>query len=224
MSAESPGADLRELVQTAPATSCTRRSAVFLDRDGTLTREVDGVCAPEDLELLPGAADAVCALNHAGLAAIVVTNQSAVARGLIDERELARIHAHLERELARSGARLSAIYVCPHHPDVERAEFEPGASGRGTCECRKPKPGLLLRAAREHDLDLAHSWIIGDAERDIDAGRAAGVRGCLVATGKGSSEHARMLDEQKPPDLFEQDLRAAVERILALREREAQGK
>jgi D-glycero-D-manno-heptose 1,7-bisphosphate phosphatase len=178
--------------------------AVFLDRDGTLTAESDWVREARDLVLLPGAARAVRRLNEAGWRAVLVTNQSAVARGMISETELAAIHAHLETELAREGARLDAIYACPHHPTEGRGEY------RLECECRKPAPGMIARAARELGLDLARSWIVGDAARDLEAGARLGVRGVLVATGKGSAERARATFEHFAPDV-----EGAVEWILA---------
>ena len=180
------------------------RRAVFLDRDGTLTRESDWVLRPDDLELLPGAARAVRRLNEAGVLAVLVTNQSAVARGLLDEPGLAAVHARLDRELERAGARLDGRYHCPHH-----AQEGVGAL-RVECECRKPAPGLLLRAARELAIDLARSWIVGDAARDLEAGLRAGVAGVLVATGKGARERA-----WTPHAHYAADVDAAVAWILA---------
>jgi len=176
------------------------RGAVFLDRDGTLVEEMDFLTRPEQLALIPGAARAVRRLNARGLAVVVVTNQSAVARGMIDERELSAIHARLESMLAAQDARLDGIYVCPHHPSEGRGAY------RVACDCRKPAPGLLLRAARELGLDLAASWIVGDSRRDLEAGAAAGVRGVLVGSGKGAREH-----ELAPELSFARDLAEALE-------------
>ena len=184
------------------------RPAVFLDRDGTLTRESDWVTSPADLVLLDGAIDAVLALERAGYAAVVVTNQSAVARGLITESELDAIHAELAARFAKAGAPLEAIYACPHHPSEGVAPY------RRECECRKPNSGLVERAARELGLDLARSWIVGDAERDLAAGAKLGVRGVLVGTGKGTAELARMRAAGNDPR-FARDVRAAAELILA---------
>jgi len=183
------------------------RPAVFLDRDGTLTVEGEWITRREALVLVPGAADALCTLARAGFALVLVTNQSAVARGLIDEEELAHIHAHLADLLAAGGARLDALYHCPHHPTEGLGVW------RRECDCRKPKPGLVLRAARELDLDLSRSWMIGDAERDLQAGWAAGVRGVLVATGKGVSEIERMR-ATRAPDHFAPDVLAAARWIV----------
>lgn len=171
------------------------RRAVFLDRDGTLTLETDWVRSPSELVLLPGAARAVRRLNDAGLAAVLVTNQSAVARGLLDERGLAAIHARLADELSAAGARLDGVYWCPHHPTEGVGAY------RVECDCRKPRPGLLRRAAGELGIDLARSWIVGDAARDLEAGARAGVRGVLVATGKGRTESGRARPEHYAADV-----------------------
>lgn len=185
------------------------RPAIFFDRDGTLTRESDWVKSPADLVLLPNAAAAVRMVNEAGIAAVLVTNQSAIARGLITEGDLEEIHAHLARELEKAKARLDGIYHCPHHPTEGS-----GALTR-VCECRKPRPALLARAARELTLDLARSWIIGDAERDLLAGTALGVRGVLVETGKGPSEITRLSNLGRPPEHVARDVLAAVQAITA---------
>ena len=142
------------------------RRAVFLDRDGTLNvkaPEGEYITSPEDLHLLPGVAGAVRRLNEAGMFVAVVTNQRGIARGLLSLETHAQIVARLAALLAECGAHLDVVYVCPH--DI------------GTCDCRKPAPGLLLRAASEHpDIDLRQSAIVGDAESDVEAGRRAGTR------------------------------------------------
>jgi D-glycero-D-manno-heptose 1,7-bisphosphate phosphatase len=185
------------------------RPAVFFDRDGTLTREIDWVRSASDLALFDGAADAVARVNRAGFAAVVVTNQSAVARGFITEIELERVHDELRMRLAAHAAHLDGIYACPHHP----TEGEPPY--RRECDCRKPKSGLLARAAHELGLDLEKSWVVGDAERDLAAGAELGIPGILVATGKGRSEHKRLRAQGRAPEHFVDDLRAAVDVILA---------
>lgn len=185
------------------------RSAVLLDRDGVLTREDEWVLRADQVELLPGAAAGVRALNEAGIPVVVVTNQSALARGWIDESGLAEIHARLAALLAEQGAHVDAIYACPHHPT------EGAGPLRRDCDCRKPAPGLLLRAAREHGLDLASSWMVGDAARDVAAARAAGAHAALVLTGKGAAELPGIAP---PPDLVAERLDAAVAAILALRQ------
>lgn len=179
--------------------------AVFLDRDGTLNREVDYLADPDGLEVLPGVRRALLRLRAAGFALVVVTNQSGVARGLLDEATLAEIHRRLEAEV---GLAFDAIEYCPHHPEVGPPEL------RRACDCRKPAPGMLRKAAESLGLDLARSWIVGDSERDLAAGVRVGVRGVLVATGKGAAEHARMLAAGRAPEIFAPDLAAAADEIL----------
>jgi len=182
------------------------RSAVFLDRDGTINVERDYLSDPEQLELIPGAGPAIHALNDAGLPVIVVTNQSGIARGMLDTARLDRITARLDELLAAEGASVLATYHCPHHPEyAERLD----------CECRKPRPGMLLRAAREHGLDLERSWIVGDSLRDLSAGEAVGARGILVETGKGAVQSAAARKGGDAPACVVADLAAAVQRILA---------
>jgi histidinol-phosphate phosphatase family protein len=161
--------------------SRNRRPAVFFDRDGVINREVDLLSSAEQMELLPGAAAAIKAVNRSGYLAIVVTNQPVIARNLCSLEELRRIHNRMETLLGREGAYLDAIYFCPHHPDggypEERAEY------KIVCDCRKPKPGMLLQAAKDFNIDLAASYMIGDRTTDIAAGEAAGVkRAVLIST------------------------------------------
>ena len=183
--------------------------AVFLDRDGTLVDELGFLTRAEDLRLLPGAAEGVRAFNEAGWKVVVVTNQSGIARGLLDERTLAAIHARLTAELERAGARLDAILHCPHHPE------EGAPPLRRRCECRKPAPGLLQEAARRFSLDLAACWTIGDSLRDLEAGRRAALAGgVLVLTGKGLDERARLAP--RGPELVAPDLPSAARLVLGL--------
>jgi len=186
------------------------RPAVFLDRDGTIVREVEYLRSPQELRLLPRAGEAIRRLNEAGFAVIVVTNQSGIARGLLTEDDLEEIHTVLRRRLARRGARLEAIYWCPHHPEAPLLEY------RRRCRCRKPSPGMLLRAGRELDLDLAQCYAIGDGERDVEAGQRAGCRTVLVRTGYGAETEAR-LGAGLPADHVADDLSGAVEWILGER-------
>ena len=190
-----------------------RRPAVFLDRDGTLTAEAEWVRSTADLVLLHCAMPAVELLDSAGFAVVIATNQSAVARGFITEAGLAEVHAHMVRELEKAGGKIAGVYVCPHHPTEGFPPY------RRACECRKPKPGLLLAAARELELDLARSFVVGDASRDLEAGAAAGVAGVLVATGKGEAEFERLVVEKRAPERFEPDVLAAARRIVALQGR-----
>ena len=145
------------------------RRAVFLDRDGTIIEDSGYVAQPAAVRLLPGAAYAIARLNRAGILAIVVTNQSGIARGLLDQSAYQAIARRLEALLADGGAHLDAEYHCPHHPDFT-----------GPCECRKPGVLLYRRAASDHALDLAGSWWIGDRMRDVAPAERLGGRGLLV--------------------------------------------
>lgn len=158
-----------------------KQKAVFLDRDGTINRCVGFLRNIEDFTLLNGAAEAIRKINQSGYLAIVTTNQPVIARGEVTWSELHEIHYKMETLLGREGAYLDAIYVCPHHPDKgfpgERPEY------KVNCDCRKPKPGLLLQAAKEYNIDLSESWMIGDSVQDIQAGHAAGCRTILLQGG-----------------------------------------
>ena len=151
-----------------------RQKAIFLDRDGTINYHRGFLTRPEDFELIPGAAEAIKRINRSGYLAVVVSNQPVIARGDCTFLELQIIHDKMETDLGRQGAFVDAIYYCPHHPDRgfpgERPEY------KKECDCRKPKPGMLLQAAKEWNIDLAASYIVGDSERDIKAGQAADCR------------------------------------------------
>ena len=150
-----------------------KQKAIFLDRDGTINKMVDFVTKPEQFELIEGAAEAIKAINKSGYLAIVVTNQPVIARGDCTFEDLQTIHDKMETELGKVGAFVDAIYVCPHHTDKgfegERPEY------KCNCDCRKPKPGLLLQAAKDFNIDLSESYMIGDSHRDVEAGENAGV-------------------------------------------------
>jgi histidinol-phosphate phosphatase family protein len=159
----------------------TQQRAVFVDRDGTLNKEVDGVTSVEKLELLPGVAEGIHLLNHKGFRVVVISNQPVIAKGFCSEADLRLVHNKLESLLGREHAFLDRIYFCPHHPEKgfpgERAEL------KIECTCRKPHPGLVRRAAEDLNIDLGQSWFIGDTTTDIQTARNAGVRSILVRTG-----------------------------------------
>lgn len=156
------------------------RRAVLLDRDGVINEERDYVHRIDDFVLLPGVVPALQNLQAAGWALVVVTNQGGIGKGLYTESDMNALHAHLRALLAAQGVRLDGIYHCPHHPQGL------GALRRADCDCRKPRPGLLLQAARELGLDLAASVLVGDKRSDIDAARAAGAGwALLVRSGHG---------------------------------------
>jgi len=156
----------------------SERPAVFIDRDNTLIRDPGYLREVDHVQLLPGAAESIRRLRAAGYPVIVVTNQSGIARGYLTEEDLTAIHDRMKQLLAVQGAAVDAIYYCPYlnSDDAVRAEY------RVESELRKPRPGMLLLAAREHALDLSRSWMIGDGERDVQAGKAAGCRSILLST------------------------------------------
>lgn len=154
-----------------------KQKAIFLDRDGTINKMVGFITKPEQFELIDGAAEAVKAINKSGYLAIVVTNQPVIARGDCTFEELQTVHEKMETELGKKGAFIDAIYICPHHTDKgfpgERLEY------KCDCDCRKPKPGLLLQAAKDFNIDLPESYMIGDSDRDMKVGENAGVKNSI---------------------------------------------
>ena len=185
------------------------KRAIFMDRDGTVSDEVGYINHIDRYRLLPRSADAIRRINAAGFLAFVITNQSGVARGLFDEALLHEVHARLRGWLEQEGARLDGIYYCPHHPKEGTAPW------RQECECRKPRPGLILKAAREHDVDLSSSYMIGDTVLDIEAARNAGMTGVLVLTGYGKGDLQYRMDSRGlTPAHVAGDLLEAVEWIL----------
>lgn len=180
------------------------RRAVFLDRDGTLIREMGYLSCLEELEVLPGVAGALRRLGEAGYVRLVVTNQSGVARGYFDAAFVEKAHGELLRRLQAEGAALEGFYVCPHHPDYT-----------GECSCRKPRDGLVRRAAREWGLELAASWVVGDKPADVELARRAGCRAALVRTGYGARTEAELVEQGRAADVVADDLAGAVEEILA---------
>lgn len=163
--------------------------AVFLDRDGTINEEMGYINHLSRFRLLPEAAPAIRRLQEAGLKVVVVTNQSGAARGYFPPSLVAEVHALLQDLLAREGARVDAIYACLHAPDAD-------------CSCRKPKPGLILQAARDLDLDLSRSFLVGDRYKDIETAANAGVQGILVLTGYGLGEYDYLRAAQKVQPVY----------------------
>lgn len=187
-----------------------KRRAVFMDRDGTISEEVGYVNHASRYRIFPFSAEAVRLLNERGWLAILVTNQAGVARGYFTEDLIGEVHGVLKRELEKGGARLDAIYYCAHHPTVGEEPY------RFDCDCRKPRPGLIRRAAEEFDIDLANSWMIGDRHSDIVLAHNAGVRSVFVMTGygRGEWEHQRAAWKHQP-ELVAENLLEAVEKIVA---------
>lgn len=155
-----------------------KQKAIFLDRDGTINKYVGFLRDIDEFELIDGVAEAIRAINESGYLAIVVTNQPVIARGEITWKELREIHNKMETLLGLEGAYLDGIYFCPHHPhkgyEGEISEL------KIDCDCRKPKPGLLLKAAEDFNIDMSQSWMIGDGENDVKAGEAAGCKSILI--------------------------------------------
>ena len=181
-----------------------------MDRDGCLIEEMGYINHPSRVRVLPRTPEAIARLNAAGIAAVMATNQAGIARGYFSNETLAAVNAELERQLGALGARLDALYVCTHHPTAGEPPY------RETCECRKPKPGLLLRAAAEMGLDLSRSIMVGDKPSDVEAGQAAGAATVLVLTGYGRGEwEYRRHEWTVKPDHVAEDLFDAVEWAMA---------
>jgi D-glycero-D-manno-heptose 1,7-bisphosphate phosphatase len=178
----------------------TRRRFVLLDRDGTVIVERHYLADPEGVELIEGAAAGLRRLRDLGLGLAVVTNQSAIGRGYVDHEGLARIHQRLESELAREGVRLDGIFYCPHHPEEG-------------CACRKPRTGLVERAARVLGFDPRECFVVGDLPSDVELGRALGGTTLLVRTGHGARTEA---GREARADHVVDDLREAAARIEEL--------
>lgn len=186
------------------------RKAIIMDRDGTVCDEVGYVNHVDRVRLLPRSAEAIRKANESGFQTVVVTNQAGVARGYFVEELIDEVHDRVRALLSEQGARLDGIYYCAHHPSAGHPPY------RRECECRKPRPGMLLRARDEMGVDLAQSYMIGDSVRDVEAGLRAGVTPILVLTGygKGEWEYQSHAWERKPAHVAG-DLLDAVEWILA---------
>lgn len=190
---------------TQQANGMQGRPAIFLDRDGTINVEVNYLHRVIDFVVIPGVAEAIARLNHAGWPVFVVTNQAGIARGMYDVAAMEQLHSHLQEVLAQHGAHIDAFYYCPHHPDFS-----------GICACRKPAPGMLLRASEDYGIDLSRSWLIGDSAGDIGAGRTVGCRTILVRTGYGERvERELAAGNGEQPDAIVAALPDAVALLLA---------
>ncbi len=159
-----------------------KRPAIFLDRDGTLIRQVELLHIPSQIKIFSGVISAIKAFNKLGYLVVIVTNQPVVARGIIGLREVDRIHAALVDRLGKKGAKIDAVYYCPHHPQATVKRY------RTACKCRKPRPGMVLRAVKEHNIDLKRSFLVGDSTQDVLAANRAKVKMILVKTGHGGKD------------------------------------
>lgn len=184
------------------------RPAVFIDRDGTILDELGYVTPGSEVRIYPFSAEAIKRLGDAGFPVVVITNQGGIALGLYDHAFVDETHAALAESLKRSGATITAWYYCPHHPDGKVPEYT------GTCECRKPGTGLLTAAARDLNIDLSASWVVGDQWRDIELAHRVGARGVLVRTGYGARLEANWPDDVAPPTVVCDDLLSAAEHIV----------
>jgi D-glycero-D-manno-heptose 1,7-bisphosphate phosphatase len=186
------------------------KPAVFLDRDGTINEQMGYINHIDRFHLLDGVTDAIRRLNIAGIPVVVVTNQSGLARGYFPESLLEEVHRKMELLLALDNAHVDGIYVCPHHPEAKEAKFSVD------CDCRKPKKGLFVRAARELGLDLARSYVVGDRWSDLKAAASFGARGILVLTGYGRGDYEYIGPQQQiQPHYVAENLQEAVDWILA---------
>jgi D-glycero-D-manno-heptose 1,7-bisphosphate phosphatase len=177
------------------------RKAVFIDKDGTLIEDLPYNVDPEEIRLMPDALQGAHRLHAAGYALIVISNQSGVAHGYYDERALGGVENRIRELLAGMNVPLTGFYYCPHHPEGRIARYT------RTCDCRKPAPGLILQAAREHDLNLARSWFIGDILHDIEAGHRAGCKTVLLDNG---NETEWVYSPRRRPDWVVADLAQAA--------------
>jgi len=178
---------------------------VFLDRDGTIVDDVGYMNSPEQINFIPGSIAAIKKLNEAGYKVVVITNQAGVARGLITEDMLQTIDKTLHKHILSGGAHLDGIYYCPHHAEHGHYPY------KQDCECRKPHPGLIKKAARDLNLDLSQSYMVGDKATDIEAGKRAGTKTIMVLSGRGNNEKGRLTD---PADHVADNLQAAVTWLL----------
>lgn len=185
-----------------------KQKAIFLDRDGTINEYVGFLRKEEDFRLIPGVSEAIKKINNSGYLAIVVTNQPVIARGEVTEEELEEIHKKMETLLGLDGAYIDDIYYCPHHPDkgfegeIPELKIE--------CDCRKPKTGMLEKAAREHNIDLSSSIMIGDSTLDIKMAENAGMQSVLLKTGQKGEDGKY----EVPPTLIAEDLNDAINKII----------
>ncbi len=193
---------------SGPLDSSGLRPAVFLDRDGTMIEEAGYLSSLDQVKWFPGTKDAIRLLKRAGYLVCVVTNQGGIGLGLFDDAFVQSVHASMEAEIVASGGAIDGWYYCPHHPRAVTPEL------RGPCDCRKPGRAMIDAACREHNIDLAQSWVIGDRDVDVQMAAAVGARGILVTTGHGARDLAQQGRALPEGTLVARDLSEAVANVL----------
>ncbi len=194
--------------KTERLSSFSEKQAIFLDRDGVINQETGYVTKPSELKIIKGVPEGLRKINDVGSLAVVVTNQSVIARGNCTEKELKNIHDKLETLLSRDSAYVDAIYYCPHHPEFgQEGEIR---ELKLECSCRKPKPGLLKKAAKDMNISLKDSWLIGDTTTDILTAERMGIKNILLRTGHAGQDHKYDVE----PDYIFLGLNEAVDWIL----------
>ncbi len=179
------------------------KKTVFLDRDGVINAdESDFIRSLADFTFLPGSINAISRLTRHGFSIFVITNQSGVGRGIIDPGELERIFSRMTREIEMAGGNIAGIYFCPHHP-------------KDACQCRKPEPGLILQAAKDHDIDLSRAVMVGDRARDIESAIRAGCALSVLVGADGEMEQKMLLEKKMAADAVVKDLSRAADWIIA---------
>jgi D-glycero-D-manno-heptose 1,7-bisphosphate phosphatase len=189
-----------------------KNTAVFLDRDGVINEEVGYLDSLDKLKVIPSAYEAIKSINESGMKAVVITNQAGIAKGLFTEEFVEKTNAYLQAILSQRGAYIDNFYYCPHHPTEGKEPY------RQICDCRKPAPGMLLRAAQDLNIDLKKSYFVGDRFRDMEAAKKAEVTGILVKTGYGSElmqdNGPDLATDESKPDFIAADILEAVRWIL----------
>ena len=192
-----------------------KNAAVFLDRDGVINEEVGYLDSLDKLKVIPCAYEAIKLINESGMKAVVISNQAGVARGLLTEEFVKKTNNHLQIILREQGVFINNFYYCPHHPTEGEEPY------RQVCDCRKPAPGMFLTAARDLNIDLELSYMVGDRFLDMEAAKKAGVRGILVKTGYGKEllqdDGPDKATEENKPDFIAEDILEAVKWILKVR-------
>ncbi len=186
-----------------------KNSAVFLDRDGTINEEVGYLYSLEKLKLYPNSYEAIRLINESGMLAVVITNQSGVARGYFSENFVRTVHLRINQILQENGAHLDGFYYCPHHPTEGNGDY------LRSCDCRKPEPGMLINASEEMDIDLSYSYMVGDMAKDIELANRVGIKGILVKTGYGKN----VMPSDIKPAYIAEDILDAVNWIMRNREK-----